>query len=83
MEHMNPFMANAQINNNWKGLSWEPPNYPFRWTWNNYTTYVTTYLDRNLTHDSDILNAFAGIINVAADSGLITLHGLLKQFFWS
>lgn len=81
IEHMTPFRAIFQLHHGGKGPYWEPPNWPYKWTLLTYTKYVTTYLDRNLTHDSDILDAFAGIINVARDGGLPTLHGLLQQYF--
>ncbi|KAM6487698.1 heterokaryon incompatibility protein-domain-containing protein, partial [Trichoderma sp. SZMC 28011] len=80
-EQISPFKASYQLKRDGEDLYWEPPNYPDKSSPFDYTTYVTTYLERYLTHDNDILNAFAGIMNYAKDDGLITLHGLTEQFF--
>ncbi|KAH6867531.1 heterokaryon incompatibility protein-domain-containing protein [Thelonectria olida] len=86
-EHIPRHLTSFQVDRGGRGLGWEPPNVRFpnypknRWCRYHYATYLTTYLDRNLSQDSDILNAFAGVINDAADGGLTTLYGLTKEYF--
>ncbi|KAK2469665.1 hypothetical protein H9L39_18480 [Fusarium oxysporum f. sp. albedinis] len=86
-EHMAPHLLSFQVDHSGRGLGWEPPtcrfpNYPKnRWSHHHYLTYLTTYLDRKLTYDNDILNAFAGIINDAKEGGMTTFFGLTKDYF--
>lgn len=84
---MAPHLLSFQADHSGGGLGWEPPtcrfpNYPkSRWSHHHYLTYLTTYLDRKLTYDDDILNAFAGIITDAKEGGMTKCFGLTKDHF--
>ncbi|KAJ4187001.1 hypothetical protein NW767_012492, partial [Fusarium falciforme] len=86
-EHIAPHLSSFQVDGSGKGLEWEPPtlrfpNYPKnRWCRGHYLTFLGTYLERKLSYDSDILNAFAGIINDATEGGMATFFGLTKEYF--
>jgi hypothetical protein len=86
-EHLEKGLTHYQVNGAGSRMDWEPPalryvNAPSDdWSRFHFNRYVETYLDRNLTFDSDVLSAFAGIINEAANKKLEVHLGLTEKYF--
>ncbi|KAI0517907.1 heterokaryon incompatibility protein-domain-containing protein [Xylaria bambusicola] len=84
-EHLAQGIVHFQVDTAGSRTNWEPPNVRFpnaprdKWDRHHFNTYVETYLDRNLTFDSDILSAFAGIISGANDRQLPITWGLTEK----
>jgi hypothetical protein len=84
-EHLEKGLVHFQVDGAGNRMSWEPPAKRFpnaesgRWSRHSFNTYLETYLDRNLTFDNDILNAFAGIIQEAESKKLKCYWGLMEK----
>jgi hypothetical protein len=77
-EHLIKGITYYQIDIGGDRMGWKPPRH---WDRHWYTQCLETYIDRSLTKDDDILNAFTGITEEAARHGVETFYGLTTQHF--